>query len=153
MISYFYSTITACRAEAKRFGKPCFLFYDVHKGGYFYATDLPDYVAGAFPFSFLVGECNQEEKKEEPMPEIKCPTKEQILKGAEKSQEAKEVLKELFPEVFEPKILSCHELNENMNIRRCGNYKNKSIWLSPYLDWGIVTDDLGVKVLIATKKT
>jgi len=83
-------------------------------------------------------------------------TKEQVLKAAETSPEAKEALKELFPEAFEPEFetfegfKSCKE--PYIQTRNTGNLEGKGLYLDSHYNWSIATDDAGYKVLQAVEK-
>jgi hypothetical protein len=92
-------------------------------------------------------------------------TKEKVLSAAKKCSQAKEVLKEMFPEVFEDdKFLNLDDsyFIDNMGynaphygailqVRGSGSFKYKSFWLSGELNWQIKVDDLGNLCLIPTK--
>jgi len=96
-------------------------------------------------------------------------TPEQVKKAAETSTEAKKALKELFPKVFEDEeyfdlsSMRCRDIVNTpllkqvglypmIEVRLAGNLNNKGFYLSESQNWEIVTDDLGKKVLLPTKK-
>lgn len=92
-------------------------------------------------------------------------TKEKILKAAETSEQAKNTLKQLFPEVFEDdRYINLYEMN-NKNyhisdnqisllicIRTSNEYQNKGFYLSDQYNWEIVKDAASL-VLLPTKIT
>lgn len=82
-------------------------------------------------------------------------TKEKVLEATEVNSEAKEVLKTLFPDVFDKIELSGDIYIDDIIVvqnRVEGEFKNKSLWLSPHFNWRIETDDLSQKCLVPTKK-
>lgn len=103
-------------------------------------------------------------------------TKEKILEAASKCSTAKEILKTLFPEVFENNKyfdldrLETSELknigifsekssieagfkdNSFLEIRNCGYYRNKGFYLSSKYDWTLIKDSNSELCLIPTKK-
>ncbi len=83
-------------------------------------------------------------------------TKEQVLKAAETSPEAKEALKELFPEAFEPEFETFEGFESHYNPyidrRDQGNLEGKGLFLSKFWSWSIAIDDQGIQVLQAVKK-
>jgi len=94
-------------------------------------------------------------------------TKEKVIAAANKCSAAKEVLKEMFPEVFEDdKYFNFagsagidNEFKSNylpdssmIQIRRIGKYKNKAFYLTSKYNWKIERDNEGDLCLIPTKK-
>jgi len=100
---------------------------------------------------------------------MSMPSKEQILEAAKTSKEAKQALRKLFPSYFEDEeyfdFSKCSHYtfflgdnkpvgfyNTSIQIRRTGNLQNKGFFLSCDLNWKIVIDNKGQKVLVPTKK-
>lgn len=101
--------------------------------------------------------------------EIKI-TKERILDAASTCKEAKKVLKNLFPDIFEdekyfdlselPKTIFSNEDAENagfdnryfFEVRHDGEYKFKAFYLDNPYNWEIIIDSEGATCLIPTKK-
>ena len=83
-------------------------------------------------------------------------TKEQVLKAAETSPEAKEALTKLFPEAFEPEFETFEGFqffaNPYIARRGRGNLKGKGLCLDGDCNWSIAIDDEGVQILQAVKK-
>jgi len=84
-------------------------------------------------------------------------TKEKVLKAAKTSPEAKEALKELFPEAFEPEFETFEDYEEtiaqpSMWIHNNGSLKGKGLKCSPSYKWSIAVDDDGYQVIQAVKK-
>ncbi len=96
------------------------------------------------------------------MPEITCPTPEKIRAAAEKSSEAKAVLKELFPEAFVTEglihlktfdlVSTRHMDTAKFQIRASGKYADYGVFLTAAFNWEIVEDEEEEKVLIARRK-
>lgn len=111
------------------------------------------------------------------MSELKI-TKEKVLEAAAKCSTAKETLKTLFPEAFDDQkyfnlnslvldgfneILITKEkckkidfLNKQgtplLQVRMHGKYSYKGFYLDDEVNWEILTDHYGYKVLVPTKK-
>ncbi len=83
-------------------------------------------------------------------------TKEQVMKAAETSPEAKEALKGLFPEAFEPEFEAFERFEEFKSPyiarRHNGNLRGKGLHLDTSWSWSIAIDDRGCQVLQAVKK-
>ncbi len=92
-------------------------------------------------------------------------TKEKVLSAAKKCSQAKEVLKEMFPEVFEDdKYLELKNSSftsagykepgygDIIRVRQFGEFIGKAFWLNENLNWEIKIDKEGEKCLIPTKK-
>ena len=83
-------------------------------------------------------------------------TKEQVLKAAEASPEAKEALKQLFPEAFKPEFETFEgfkgHLSPYIAKRNSGNLKGKGLYLHSGYDWSIAIDDEGARILQAVRK-
>lgn len=101
-------------------------------------------------------------------------TDEAVTRTAEKYPHAKEVLREMFPEAFEPEnALKRLNLSEDVGwvlqtrtglrlyhtdgnaiiwIRGDGEFKGLGFGLHDKVDWEIKTDEAGVKVLTPTLK-
>ena len=84
---------------------------------------------------------------------------EQILKAAATSPEAKLALKELFPDVFkEDKYFDLSGFQTQtigglyFAKRASGNFYQKALYLTPFANWELVTDDEGIQCLVPTKK-
>lgn len=91
-------------------------------------------------------------------------TKERVLRAAEKSCETgREILQELFPEVFEEEryidlsgfspSIRLRDLPLRLEIRKAGLYKNRSFYLDYRFDWKLTKDDCGIMCLIPLEKT
>lgn len=79
--------------------------------------------------------------KEEKINSVDVPTKEQILKAAAKSPQAKEVLKELFPDVLKEGIIIPNfvvHVEGNLFLGKSSIYDGK-IFLSPAYNWNFHT--------------
>lgn len=87
------------------------------------------------------------------MDELKI-TKEKVLEAASKCSQAKETLKTLFPEAFEDDKKFINNILKNIEIRKTGNFREKSIYLpfSDKIDYTIIKDDHNILCLIPTKK-
>lgn len=76
------------------------------------------------------------------------------------TEEQLPTLQDIFPSYNEDKNVEINEENIHkligvggaLDIRRGGNYKNKSFHLSPGYNWEIVIDDQGLNCLVPTKK-
>jgi len=87
-------------------------------------------------------------------------TPDKVLSAAEKCPQAKAVLKEMFPEVFESdKSIDLSFLEgfdyRFMELRKGWNseYNEKSFWLSPNYNWELKADRDGILCLVPTKKS
>lgn len=89
-------------------------------------------------------------------------SKEDVLKAAKEYPSAKEALQSLFPQYFvEDKSVDVAYKNGEFTVdgdsnrlqrRITGEYRHKSFWLSPLLNWEIKKDSDGQLCLIPTKK-
>lgn len=105
-------------------------------------------------------------KKKEPMEKELKITKERVLEAANSCAQAKEVLKKIFPEVFEDdkylnvppfihgkkQILYTKEGEDIIWPSLSGNFRERGFYLISRYDWDIVIDDEGGKILVPTKK-
>ena len=83
-------------------------------------------------------------------------TKEQVLKAAETSPEAKQALQELFPDAFEPEWESFEGFKVSydpyMSVSGSGSLARKGLYLSRNWDWLLTIDNCGDQILQARKK-
>ena len=83
-------------------------------------------------------------------------TPDKVLSAAEKCPQAKAVLKEMFPEVFEEdKYLDLSSIKITGAIiqkRVEGEFKDKSFCLNKSFNWEIIIDDENMICLVPTKK-
>lgn len=83
-------------------------------------------------------------------------TPDKVLSAAKKCPQAKEVLQEMFPEVFEDdKLTKVGFTNDFIEIRNYedSEYHKKAFWLSKCWNWEIKEDNCGSLCLIPTKKS
>jgi len=86
-------------------------------------------------------------------------TPDKVLSAAKKCPQAKEVLKEMFPEVFEEdkyfdlSNTTIYSPQVGIAIRCSGEYAKKSFWLNDSWNWIIVKDSEDKLCLIPTKKS
>jgi len=81
--------------------------------------------------------------------------KERVIKAANTSKEAYDLLKELYPDYFEDEKyfdLSKERLTDWVGKLNIGNFAYKSFYLSEKCNWEISQDEQGRSILIPTKK-
>ena len=82
-------------------------------------------------------------------------TSEKVLSAANKCPQAKEVLKEMFPEVFEEnKSITVNDstIKQHFCVRNYGEFAYKSYYLSSSFNWEVKKDMEGLLCLIPTEK-
>ena len=81
-------------------------------------------------------------------------TDDRVREAARNCGDARNVLKTLFPEAFEPEYVEFTESNmtEFIGPRVSGVFQGRCLYLMEGFDWEVTTDGEGCRVLVARRR-